>query len=244
MALKDELRQQGEWLFRKRSHLPLALTPLLVPVMYELRDGVPALWMEPWWQLCCLALGLTGLIVRGVAVGHAAPGTSGRNTHGQKAEDLNTTGLYATVRHPLYLGNFLLFLGVVLFPGVWWFTLLAALVYWLYYERIMYAEESFLLDKYGETFSKWANTTPAIVPNLRRWQRPLRPFSPRKALRGEYPTVLGFIATLAGFDTLIRSLYREEFDYSIVWATGLGVAMLFYITVRILIKRTRILHGK
>ncbi|MGB8874133.1 MAG: hypothetical protein WCC75_12145, partial [Desulfobaccales bacterium] len=39
-------------------------------------------------------------------------GTSGRNTQGQVAETLNTTGIYSLVRNPLYLGNFLIWLGL------------------------------------------------------------------------------------------------------------------------------------
>ena len=32
--------------------------------------------------------------------------TSGRNTHDQVADSLNTSGIYSIVRHPLYVGNF------------------------------------------------------------------------------------------------------------------------------------------
>ena len=71
--------------------------------------------------------------------------TSGRNTsEGQVADTINQTGMYSMVRHPLYVGNFIMWLGIALFTASIWFVLLFIAVYWLYYERIMYAEEQFM----------------------------------------------------------------------------------------------------
>ena len=46
------------------------------------------------------------------------------------------------------------------------------LVFWLYYERIMLAEEEFLRARYGKAFDDWAARTPAFLPNFRHWVPP------------------------------------------------------------------------
>ena len=101
---------------------------------------------------------LAGLGVRAYVAGHVPQGTSGRNTRSQICEGLNTDGAYSMVRHPLYLGNFLIWLGVALVPRSAWLLLLVTAAFWIYYERIMYAEEEFLRNKFGERYLFWART--------------------------------------------------------------------------------------
>ena len=100
-----------------------------------------------------------GLAIRAYTVGHAPRGTSGRNTMVQRADMLNTTGSYSLARHPLYLGNYLMWLGIVFFVGVWWLAIICTPVFWIYCERIMYAEEAFLGDRFGRNFHEWAART-------------------------------------------------------------------------------------
>ncbi|MBD3240224.1 MAG: DUF1295 domain-containing protein, partial [Chitinivibrionales bacterium] len=241
MPLKEELRAQGNWLFRHRSHLPLLILLLLPVAICELDAGRYLFRWLPWWQFLSLGVSLLGLLVRAVAVAGAARGTSGRNTRGQKADNLNTTGLYACVRHPLYVGNYLLFLGVTLLTGVWWFVIVGSLLYWLYYERIMYAEEEFLRDKYGDSFVQWASRTPAFLPALGRWTAPPA-VSVKRVLKNEYTSVLGLAASFAAVDTLIVSLTTEQFAYSLFAAAVLGVGAVQYVVLRVLRKYTRVLH--
>jgi protein-S-isoprenylcysteine O-methyltransferase Ste14 len=164
MPLREEFQSQGNWLFRWRSYLPLAIVPLLLLALND--AGYARSRADFIYQGLCLLISFTGLAIRCVAIGYAARGTSGRNTAGQMAATVNTAGLYAVVRHPLYLGNFTIFLGMVLSIGVWWFALVFALLFWVYYERIMYAEEEFLRGKFGQAYTDWANATPAFIPRL------------------------------------------------------------------------------
>jgi hypothetical protein len=135
-------------------------------------------------------------------VGHAPAGTSGRNTLGQVARSLNVTGLYSVVRHPLYLGNFLMWLGVSLVPRCWWFTALTVLIFWLYYERIMFAEEGFLEECFGEDYRGWAAATPAFIPKFHTWVKPALPFSLRAAVAREYSGLFAVIAVFTLFQAM------------------------------------------
>lgn len=128
MALNDELERQGNWLFCRRSHLPiLVLAAAFLDFLHGLiapndffafvRDAFPH------YRYFCLAVSLAGLAVRIHTVGHAPAGTSGRNTRGQVADTLNTTGFYSIIRHPLYFGNLLISLGIVLLTADPYFVL-------------------------------------------------------------------------------------------------------------------------
>ena len=66
-----------------------------------------------------------------------------------------------------------MWMGAALFVRSWWLVLATAFIFWFYYEKIMYAEEEFLRREFGETFSNWADQTPAFLPlNLKLWKAP------------------------------------------------------------------------
>ena len=50
--------------------------------------------------------------MRFYTVGTTPKETSGRNTNQQVAAVLNSTGMYSMLRHPLYLGNYLIWVGL------------------------------------------------------------------------------------------------------------------------------------
>lgn len=150
MALQEEMEKQGLWLFKFRSILPLILLAggLFLYVWrekYNLRPFHENSKAEEIYLYICMAVSFVGLVLRIYIVGHTPVNTSGRNTsEGQVADSINQTGMYSMVRHPLYVGNFIMWLGIALLTASIWFVLAFILIYWLYYERIMYAEEQFM----------------------------------------------------------------------------------------------------
>ncbi|MGQ0561736.1 MAG: methyltransferase, partial [Gemmatimonadota bacterium] len=173
-------------------------------------------------------IGLLGVLIRSLTVGYAALGTSGRVTCKQEAAELNTTGLYSIVRHPLYLGNYLMWLSATLLTRTIWVPLVISLFFWIYYERIMAAEEAFLREKFGARFERWAVRTPAFIPRFRPWLAPARPFALRRVLRRERSSVLGLIVTFAVFDFLVGSGARGELHLDFVWIGLTALALLYY----------------
>ncbi|NQV80188.1 MAG: DUF1295 domain-containing protein [Alphaproteobacteria bacterium] len=246
--LKESFEKQGAWLFRWRSFLPLVLAPFAIAAVYGSRDYVGALGehIDDSWEVVSITISLVGLFLRSMTVGFAPAGTSGRNTRLQRANHLNTTGLYSVVRHPLYLANFLIFLGFLVALKVWWFPLVGAFAFTIYYERIMMTEEAFLHGKFGESYERWAAVTPAFVPAVLRWRRPDIAFSWRTVLRREYGSAYLLFVYFAGVEFLSDTILRGEglrswFVEDTNWLVGLVIATVAYLMLRTLKKRSRVL---
>lgn len=150
------------------------------------------------WLIAALGIGSFGLIIRAAAVAFAPEGTSSRDTHQLRAPSLNTTGMYSVVRNPLYLGNALMWLGAVASLGLWWLVALTAALYWLYIERVILVEESFLETEFGRAFNEWADRTPAFVPNLSCW-RPASSTLSWRRVSAEHNGLLGFLLAVSLF---------------------------------------------
>jgi len=183
MALNEQLEKEGNFLFRNRGILPIfILFSGLIAYFIHVRELVNK-GENPnnrWYFFFCLCITLIGFAIRIYAVGFSAPNTSGRNIDGQVADKLNTTGIYSLIRHPLYLGNFFMWLGLGLLTENFWFICAFIFVYWVYYERIMFAEEQFLRRKFGESFREWADQTPTFIPNFSKYKKPQTLFNVKK----------------------------------------------------------------
>ncbi|MFM7839164.1 MAG: methyltransferase family protein, partial [Chitinophagaceae bacterium] len=180
MTLLNKWEAQGNVLFRYRGSLPvLIILPALYLMYRKPEDLMPfGIFFGP---VLCYLISLAGLLIRCYTVGYSARNTSGRNTaEGQIADVVNTTGIYSICRHPLYIGNFLMWLGIALLTAHVWFILFFVALYILYYERIMFAEERYLEKKFGIQYTQWADHTPAIFPHFQRWQPNRNSFSLKK----------------------------------------------------------------
>ena len=248
MALIEEMDKSGNWLFRWRSFLPLVLyaAAALVIVLESDRD-MPL--FDPAWAAVCLGVSMLGQAIRVITIGYTPKGTSGRNTkEGQVAEVLNTKGIYSTVRHPLYLGNFFMWMGIILYVGNWWFALVCALLFWLYYERIMFAEEYFLRGKFGQVYLDWSSRTPAFWPSIGNWQSAGWHFSVRNVLKREYSGFFAVFLSFALLDAMKNVIHTGYSGWSSLlhpfWMWGLAGAALMFILLRTLKKGTGLLNER
>ena len=191
-------------------------------------------------SIVAIIVSLIGFMVRAYAIATTPKGTSGRNTSEQVAESLNTSGIYSTLRHPLYLGNYLMWIGIVIFTFNIYFFLIVSLAFWLYYERIMFAEERFLEKKFGDNYLEWSKTVPAFIPSFTNYKKNEIPFSFKSVLRREYS---GVLATTIGFAfiDLLRLYFTEnkiEWQRITVYAV---IAALIIVVIMKIIKNTGLL---
>lgn len=241
MALREEWAQSGNRLFKLRSEFPLLVLGL---VLVELRFRPPMYLgrtRELAWVALCIFIACLGEALRVYAVGHVPGGTSARSTGHPRGGKLNTTGLYSIVRHPLYVGNFLIWMGLALYARSWRIEIIVLLVFWIFYERVMFAEEEYLRGAFGDDYLSWAARTPAFIPALHGWRAPGMSFSPRVVMRREHSSMFAIIAT---FTLLVFA--RDLLDDLHVgahpgWVALFIVAFVAFVLAVFLTRRTRVL---
>lgn len=245
----QSLQKQGDFLFRWRSYLPLLL---LIPGLIALFESRTLLdsysdVVEDIAVAVGFAISLFGLAIRWVTVGFVPGGTSGRNTKDQRAHHLNTTGMYSVCRNPLYLGNFVAIMGVLVSVKILWLPVMGALAYWLYIERIIATEEGFLTRTYGDAYTEWAARTPAFIPDFRLWRRADLRFSMRTVLKREYNGLMAVCSAFFVNELLLDVLFHQEpllqwayEDWA--WLLMFGLATVSFIVLRTLKRKTRLLH--
>jgi protein-S-isoprenylcysteine O-methyltransferase Ste14 len=241
MALVDTFENQGNYLFRNRGVLPAVLVIMSVPVVYLTPVDHLGTDCMKWITILAVFLSSLGFFIRSWAIGTTPKGTSGRNTEGQVAESLNTLGIYSIVRHPLYLGNYFMWIGIIIFIFNLWFVLLVSLAFWIYYERIMYAEERFLERKFGQAYMDWTKTVPAFIPDIRKYQPAETAFSFVSVLRREYSGFLATVISFAFIDYLRVFFQSGELKSMRLSAFFLISGLIITLILRTLKHNTRIL---
>ncbi|MFL5616918.1 MAG: methyltransferase family protein [Gemmatimonadaceae bacterium] len=144
--------RMGAVLFRHRGWLPVPF--LLVPLLARGAMG-PRNWL----------LGFA-LIVLGEAIrlaGVAAAGTVTRR-RSRTVQRLVTYGIFAWMRNPLYVGNFLIWMGFTVISGVLWFIPVAVVLFAIEYTLIVRYEEGVLESIFGHEYLAYKSRTPRWFP--------------------------------------------------------------------------------
>ncbi|MBI3911458.1 MAG: isoprenylcysteine carboxylmethyltransferase family protein [Armatimonadetes bacterium] len=176
------LSRMGCWLFVRRGWLPWLVMPVLFSRRYESDLGWRGL------AVACLFL-MLGESIRLWAVGHAGARTRTRACSG-RLKNLVTSGPYAYVRNPIYLGNCLVGTGLVLLFDQWVLVLPLVLAAFLCYQPIVAWEEHLLASTFGEEYDEYRRAVPRWVPRAGRRKASSRHrFSWQKALFSERGTL-------------------------------------------------------
>lgn len=238
MALQQEMVAQGNRLFRYRGVLPVLI---VLPALLLKFWGTPDAWMAgraEYITAIAYGLALIGLALRFIVVGYAPLRTSGRNTEEQIADSLSRTGLYSMVRHPLYLGNFFMWLGCAVLTFNAWFIGLFVMLYWVYYERIMLAEEDYLRGKFGQAFEEWAAARPAFLPQFSKWVGYEQPFRFYKALYQEKTGWLWLNLIFWLFQVDPAAGGSQVYRIPPIWSALLIVSALLYVLLKLIGKKS------
>ena len=185
----------GHVFFRLRSLTPIPF--ILVLIFFSQLAPTPIV-------LGSVLIGL-GEWLRVWGVGYAGGSTRTRTLGA--ARDLVTTGPYAYVRNPLYLGNLLLSVGVCVFANVYWMITVLAIGFLVQYTPIIHSEETYLMDVCGDRYRAYYAAVPRLIPHRRPYKTPSdHDFSLRRALESEKRTLtaIGCVIILI----LARSLLR------------------------------------
>jgi protein-S-isoprenylcysteine O-methyltransferase Ste14 len=102
---------------------------------------------------------LLGQIIRVSARGYKAE-------HSRESQALIQGGPYQIVRNPMYLGIFLIGLGVVLAVFKWWAVVIFVAVFIIRYIKLIYKEEKKLLSLFPGSYRDYCKKVPRILPSL------------------------------------------------------------------------------
>lgn len=142
----------GAVLFRNRSWLPVPflLVALLVPAYPTVRDWIVAAVLIAIGEWIRLA-------------GVAAAGTVTRR-RSRDVQRLVNYGIFGWMRNPLYVGNFLIWMGFVVASGVLWFLPFAVVIFAIEYTLIVAYEEGVLESIFGAEYLEYKTRTPRWMP--------------------------------------------------------------------------------
>ena len=122
--------------------------------------------LRPSW----LSAGGLVLMVAGLALRIWSAVTLGRfytrTLRTASDQPLVQTGPYAVVRHPGYLADLVMWLGVGLCSGTWIVAVTVALVMAFAYARRIAAEEAMLRRHLGRAYDVYCGRTPRLLPGI------------------------------------------------------------------------------
>ena len=237
MSLVHELEKSGNWLFRRRSWLPA--TVLVPAAVYLFIANRSVIYFNYTWEIVCILVSLAGELLRIYTVGYVQRTGSGRNVMDQMADELNTKGVYSVIRYPLYTGNFFMWLGPVLFLRSVWWVIVFVLAFWLYYERIMFAEEQYLRRKFGEIYDKWSEKIPSFIPSFKNYIPSNLVFSIRNVLKREYNSIVNIFLIFIIMDIFRNYFLSGHINVTSMWLYLTAGAVIFWAVVRTIHKSTK-----
>ncbi len=183
--------------FKYRSYTPI---PLAIMIIYFSKPAFP----YPWVGLGCLVV---GEFVRIWAVSYAGGITRTTNVG---APALCSSGPFAHVRNPLYIGNLFLFSGIVLIAGASniWAMLAATWVFFVVqYSLIIDLEEKTLSGLFGGEYERYKQNVPRLCPRIISWKNDdnRKSMTLRKTLKTERRTLQNIVLII------VLILIRQQF---------------------------------
>jgi len=190
-------------------------------------------WDE-WIEVLGFALILLGQIIRVSARGYKAE-------HSSQSQALIQDGPYQVVRNPMYLGIFLIGLGVVLAVFRWWAMVIFILIFIIRYLLLIYKEEKKLLKIFPQAYKEYRKKVPRIFPSLANMvELDISDYLPIKIVWfkkeiGSIITLLLFVLLIESWEDIVKEGLGAYFQQS-VWL--FLTFILFTILVILLSRRT------
>lgn len=119
--------------------------------------------------------------------------------HIEKGRVLTQGGPYAFTRNPLYLGSFIMALGIIIAGhGYWWLLAAFGVFFAAFYFPVMKAEEKELLQTHGDRFLEYVARVPLFFPGLRKRGQDDSAFLWSRVIKNrEHHTTIGLIIALS-----------------------------------------------
>jgi len=232
----------GSFLFKYRNTVfPVFLAILFVVFPPVLFGGT--LESDLRLDLVGVGLCLLGQIVRGAVIGFAYIKRGGLNKK-VYASDLVTTGIFASCRNPLYVGNAMILAGLLLICNTPWAYLIAGGFFVFAYWCIVRTEETFLLNKFGDEYAEYCRNVNRWVPDLGRVFEAMRTmsFNWRRVVMKDYSTIVTWVLGAMALEAYEEALRGPGLTQGLVirFAVQVGFVLCCSATIRWLKKSGRL----
>jgi protein-S-isoprenylcysteine O-methyltransferase Ste14 len=221
----------GNFLFHYRNAVfPLVFIAALLlarptfPWGSERLDGV--------LDLLGFAVALAGQALRVLTIGYRYIRRGGKQQR-IYADDLVQGGVFAHSRNPLYLGNFLMFLGILLIVNDPLLYLLGIPLCLLVYGAIIVAEEDYLGRKFGADYQDYCRRVNRVWPNWHGFSDSVTGmvFDWKQVLRKEYSTTFAWLLAVSGLHwwsryQVLGAPALPTTATLVIWSVLLGTAYL------------------
>jgi protein-S-isoprenylcysteine O-methyltransferase Ste14 len=192
-----------------------------------------------WPIIIGLVVTVSGQLIRGATIGLKYI-IRGGNKGKVFADDLVTSGIFNHCRNPIYLGNILMLLGVGILSNSLIYVFVIMPLFVLIYQAIVLAEENFLSDKFGNTFSAYCRRVNRWIPDFKGISSTFASmeFNWKRWLIKEYNTQFVW---LAGICLIIFLKYPQLTSYNdskrnLLLLSILPLLLIYYFSIRYLKK--------
>lgn len=186
----------GNFFFRTRNVLfPLAFVVIALATRPRAFLGLES--ADFWMNVAGVLIAVAGQALRVAVIGLAYIRRGGKEGR-IHADDLVVEGFFAHSRNPLYVGNMMVYLGLLVVlnsPAGW---LVGAPFYFFAYWAITLAEEDFLLRKFGAVYDEYRRRVNRFIPRLAGLGATMRSmrFDWRRVVHKEYGSTFSWITTM------------------------------------------------
>jgi protein-S-isoprenylcysteine O-methyltransferase Ste14 len=185
----------GNFIFRRRNIVfPIVMVALMAAFVPVMAYGDPAAdrGLDLVGYLICTA----GQAFRFAVVGLEYIKRGGLNKRIYAAK-LVTGGLFAASRNPLYLGNVIILIGLMVIHNSPWVYGLCGGFFLLTYWALVLAEERYLRGQFGADYDAYCARVPRWLPKLAALPEALRGmrFNWRRAIAKEYSSCIAWVVS-------------------------------------------------
>jgi len=111
-----------------------------------------------------------------------------------EAEFFCASGPYSYIRNPLYFGNFIVDLGIVITFNIWWLIPIYFAEFIFLYSIIIPYEEKFLKNTFGKIYENYKSQIPAVFPSRKKYKCEEKIIPNRRAsFKSEIPLITALV---------------------------------------------------
>lgn len=229
--------QIGNFFFRTRNYLfPVFYVFLFMPFVRITEDYTSVFFIG-------FTIAVVGQLVRMLTISLVYIVRGGRNRR-IYAEGLVTDGLFTHCRNPMYVGNILLIIGISILSNSLLALLFMIPLFIFIYQAIVYAEEAYLRNTYGEGYHTYCSKVNRWIPDLKCIGKTFQEndFDLKKVVFKEYNT--SYLWILGANLLLAHNTYWFEDEATLRneapnFIAAIAILTLLYFTIRFLKKRER-----